>query len=385
MDFEFTPEEKAYQQELCDFLKKEVNEGVIAETCSMQGMGPYSRELLLKLGERRLLAPSWPKQYGGRGLSHVAQYIMLDEMSYHMAPYPLDGIVIGPSILRFGSDRQKEKYLPRIASGQIEFALGYTEPQAGSDLASLEIRAVENGDEYVISGQKVFNTEAHYADYHWLAARTDVTVPKHRGLSLFIVDLKSPSITIRPLITMAGLRTNEVFYDNMRVPKDDLVGEKNQGWNYIMTALNFERTLAIGDIKEPFDKMVEYVLEAKQHDNTSADTSWVWDKLAQLSIELHIGRLLIYRVACMLNKGAPVVYESSLAKVFICEMRRRLFSAAMQILGPYGQLSEGSKLVPLGGRILRNYLDSPRWNIVAGTSEVQRNIIALRGLGLPRE
>lgn len=385
MDFELTPEEKAYQKEVCEFLKREANEGVVAETESMQGLGPYGRELLRKLGQRRLLAPSWPEKYGGRGLTSVTQVIMFDEMAYHQAPWPLDGLVIGPTLLRFGSDKQKDKYLPSIARGEIEFALGYTEPQAGSDLAAVELRAVANGDEYILNGQKTFNTEAHYADYHWLLVRTDTSVPKHKGMSMFIVDLKSPGITIHPLKTSAGLRTNEVFYDDVRVPKENIVGEENRGWDYVTRALGFERIMWTGDIKHRFDELVKYILDEKGYDNIGAENPWILDELAELDIKIHIARLLGYKPASMLDEGLPITYESSVTKVYVTETRKHLFSVAMQILGLYGQLSEGSKWAPLDGMVQREYLDTCRWTIVAGSSEIQRHIIALRGLGLPRK
>ena len=385
MDFELTPEEKAYQKELSEFLTREVNEGVVAETESMQGIGPYSWELLHKLGERRLLAPSWPEKYGGRGLTYVAQAITADEMSYHRGPWPLDGLVIGPTLLRLGTDSQKEKYLIGIARGEIEFALGYTEPEAGSDVASVALRAVENENEYILNGQKVFNTEAHYADYHWLLVRTDTSVPKHKGMSMFIVDLKSPGITIRPLKTSAGLRTNEVFYEEVRVPKENLVGEKNRGWDVTMSALGSERIMWTGDIKLRFEQLVEYLLEEKRYKDIQAENPGLLDELAEVDIKLHIGRLLAYKAAFMGDKGLFSVYEGPLSKVYVTEARRQLFSVAMQILGLYGGLCQGSKWAPLDGMVQREYLDSCRWNIVAGTSEIQRLIIALRGLELPRK
>jgi len=386
MDFDLTPEEKAYQEELCEFLKREVNEGVTAETESLQGLGPYGRELLRKLGERRLLAPSWPEKYGGRGLTYVAQAITGDEMSYHRGPWPLDGLVIGPTLSRFGTDSQKDKYLTGIARGEIEFALGYSEPEAGSDVASVALRAVENENEYILNGQKVFNTEAHYADYHWLLVRTDTSVSKHRGMSMLIVDLKSPGITIRPMKTSAGVRTNEVFYEDVRVPKENLVGEKNQGWGITMSALGSERVMWSGDVKQRFDKLMEYLLEEKRSDDIFwAENPSLLDELAELDIKLHIGRLLAYKAASMGDRGLVPTYEASLSKVYITEARQHLFNVAMKMLGLYGQLSEGSKWAPLNGMVPREYLDSCRWNIVGGTSEIQRLIIALRGLELPRK
>ena len=384
MDFEFTPEEKAFQSEICEFLEREMNEKVVAETESLQGMGPYGRELVRKMGERRLLAPSWPEEYGGRGLSHVTQGIMFDEMGYVKAPWPLDAIVIGPTLMRFGTDEQKRKYLPGMAGGELDFALGYTEPQAGSDLASIRLEAVEDGEYYIINGQKVFNTESHYSDYHWLLARTDPDAPKHKGLSMFIVDLKSPGITISPLYTMAGLRTNEVFYEDVRVPKENLVGEKNLGWIYAGSALGFERIMWTGDLQERFDTIVNYLKDEIGLDTVREEQPWVLDELADLNIRLHIAQLLGYRAASMLDHGQTVTYESSLSKLYVTETRRKLFNVAMEIVGHYGELCQGSKGAVLGGIIQREYLDTCRWTIVAGTSEIQRLVLA-RALGMPRK
>ena len=239
MNFRFSPDEERFRQEVRAFLDKEVTEGVLQEIDSGQGFGPHSWELLRKLGAKGWLTPSWPKEYGGLGLSHIYRFIIQEELDYYGGLFigrSTGASIAGPTILLYGSEEQKKEYLPRIARGEIEFALGYTEPQAGSDLAALEIRAVEDGEDYVMNGQKCFNTRSHFAQYHWLAARTDPNAPRHRGISLFIVDLSSPGITIRPMWTVGGTRTNEVFYDSVRVPKGNLVGEKNRGFYHIATA-----------------------------------------------------------------------------------------------------------------------------------------------------
>ena len=384
MNFEFTQEEKAFEEEIREFLEREMNEKVVAETESLQGMGPHGKELILKMGARRLLAPAWPEEYGGRGLSHVTQGIMFDEMGYVKAPWPLDAIVIGPTLMRFGTEEQKRKYLPGMASGEMDFALGYTEPQAGSDLASIRLRGVEDGDSYIINGQKVFNTESHYSDYHWLLVRTDPDAPKHKGLSMFIVDLKTPGITIRPLYTSAGLRTNEVFYEDVRVPKENLVGEKNKGWVYAGSALGFERIMWTGDLQGRFDKIVSYVMDKIGIDAVCEEQPWILDELADLNIRLHIARMLGYRAASMLDHGQTVTYESSLSKLYVTETRRKLFKVAMEIVGHYGEISEDSEGAVFNGIIQREYLDTCRWTIVAGTSEIQRLVLA-RALGMPRK
>lgn len=384
MDFELTPEEKAFQKEIRQFMEKECNEKVVAETESMLGEGPYSKEFLRKMGARRLLAPAWPEEYGGRGMGFMAETIKVDELTYHRGPFPLDGVEIGNTILLCGNEEQKKRFLPGIARGEIEFALGYTEPNAGSDIASVQFRAVDNGDEFILNGQKIYNTEAHFSDYHWLLTRTDPSAEKkHRGLTLLIVDLKSPGITIRPLITSAGLRTNEVFYEDVHVPKANMVGEKNGGWGVIMASLyGGMGGGSSGASRFRFETLVKYLVEEKNE--ILADNPWIPDALAELDIKLHLIDLLGFKASSMSDLGLSTPYDGPVSHLFGSESRRHFFNVAMQILGPYGQLAEGSKWAPLKGIFLREFMDAARWTIVHGSSEIQRLVIATRGLGLPR-
>jgi len=316
------------------------------------------------------------------------EFILVTELARRGAHVPNDiaRLMGGPTILRHGSEELKEEFLPRIARGEIEFALGYTEPQAGSDLASLEMRAVEDGDDYVMNGQKMFNTECHYADYHWLAARTDPDAPKHRGISLFVVDMNSPGITIRPLWTMSGERTNEVFYDNVRVPKRRMVGEKNRGFYYIITALNHER-LTVYTIERLYpilNGLIQYAKETKHNGKPLAEDPMVRRKLAQMAIDFEVGRMIEYQAYYMICEGRELDYQSGIAKVFSSELQQRLMNVGTQILGQYGQLQEDSKWAPLKGKIEREYRASYLTTLGGGSSEIIRNIIAQRGLDLPR-
>ena len=403
MDFGFTPEEEKLRQEVRDLLKKEVTTELIAEVAEYSGgAGPaFGRKLLRKLGERGWLCPTWPKEYGGINSSEMVGFIIRDEMTYAGAPVSLVGATMaGPTILRFGSDELKREYLPRLARGEIDMALGYTEPQAGSDLAALELRAddkseaaimergevnaEEKGDYFLLNGQKMFNTHAHFVEYHWLGARTDPSNPKrHRGISLMVVDLQSPGITIRNMTTIAGWKTNEVFYDNVKVPKKNLVGEKNRGFYYIMTALDFERMFPVGGFQRILDELVEYAKKTKCDGKLLSDDPIIHQKLAEMAIELEAARLLYYQLAYILDKGEVPNYQSSMQKMFATETAHRLADVATQIMGPLGQLQRGSKWVPLNGEAELHY----RWGFIetvyAGTSEIMRNIIALRGLGLP--
>jgi len=387
MDFELNPEDKAFQKEIREFLDKECNEHVVAEVDSMLGEGPYSKELLRKMGARKLLTPTWPLEYGGRAMGHMAESIKVDEITLHHAPFPLDGVEIGNSLLMVGNEEQKKRFLPGIAKGEIEFALGYSEPNAGSDVASVQLRSVEDGDHFILNGQKIYNTEAHFSDYHWLLTRSDPNaVKKHRGLTLFMVDLKSPGITIRPLITMAGLRTNEVFYEDVKVPKANMVGEKNGGWAVLMSALyggGGGGSLSSGT-KKVIDTLVKYVLTEKRD---TEDNEWIPDAMAELYIKTQVGELMGLRATGFADLKVMPLYGGggAASRLLGGDTRRLLYKTAMQILGPYGQLAKDSKWAQLHGEILREYMDAPRWTIVHGSQEIQKLNIATRSLGLPRK
>jgi len=387
MDFELNPEEKAFQKEIREFLDKECNENVVAETLSLQGAGPYSKELLLKMGAQKLLAPRWPVKYGGRGLGAMCEVIKVDEINSHHAPFPLDGVEIGNSLIMVGTEEQKDKYLPPVASGEIDIALGYTEPDAGSDVASVQLYAEDHGDHFILNGQKIYNSEAHVCEYHWLLTRTDRNAEKkHRGLSMFIVDLSSPGITLRPLITSGGLRTNEVFYEDVKVPRENLVGEKNGGWKVIMSALYGAVAgggMATGT-KNVINKLVKYVLEEKQD---ADENPWIPEAMADLYIRTHVAETAGMRATAFGDLGVtnlPYGGGGAASRLLGSESRRVLYNTAMQILGPYGQLTKNSKYAPFDGEILKEYMDAPRLTIVHGSVEIQKLNIA-RSMGLPRQ
>lgn len=390
MEFKFTKEEEEFRQEIRQFFQSqsELIEKVRQEADSGAGWGQWTWEFMQKTGAKGYLAPSWPKEYGGLGSSHMKRYIVSEEMGYFVGRAAL-GIGVGmagPVILMVGSEEQKKTYLPRIAGGEIEFALGYTEPEAGSDLASLEIRAARDGDYYIMNGQKVFSTAAHYAQYHWLAARTDPDAAKHRGISMFIVDLDSPGITIRPYITIGKMRTNEVSYDDVKVPNDRLVGEENRGWKYLVTALSFERTWFAGENMYDFDQILDYIRNTEYNGKPLADDPVVRQDIAQIATELEVNRLYGLRVACMLNRGNVPTYEAAMAKMFGSEMEYRMINIWMKLLSLYGPLDVGSKYAVRDGRPFQRYsVGATRDLLTRGTSEIMRNIIATLGLDLPRE
>ncbi|MBW1887171.1 MAG: acyl-CoA dehydrogenase family protein [Deltaproteobacteria bacterium] len=383
MDFNFTPEEEKFRKEVRDFFIQE--EKVVAEATkewdSGLGYGPNCWKILKKIGSKGWLCPTWPKEYGGLELSYMYRYVLMEEMQYFLNIYSTVGAgMAGPVIMKHGSEEQKKAFLIPIARGEIEFALGYTEPQAGSDLAALAIKAEDKGDYFLMNGSKIFNTRAHYAQYHWLGARTEVTKPKYKGISLFVVDLKTPGITIRPIWTVGATRTNEVFYDNVQVPKTALVGEVNRGFYYILEALDYERISTVTGLERDFQEIVEYVKRiGKGRDPI------IRQKLANLAIEINSAKLLALRVAWMLNKRQVPNYEAAMLKLLVSETEQRLVNTAMQIFGLYGQIQEGSRWAQLNGKYERIYRDSLESLITRGTSEIMRNVIAGRGLGLPRD
>lgn len=387
MDFGFKEEEEKIVKQVRKFLQSEVTPELVNETLDLGLIygGQEGRRFVKKFAAKGWLTPNWPKEYGGLDTPEMVTYMIRDELAYAMVPTIFIGAhMAGPAILRVGSEEMKKEYLPSISRGETEFALGYTEPDAGSDLAGLNMHVDDMGDHFLMNGQKTFNTHCHVADYHWLAARTDLNAPKHKGISLFIVDLKSPGITINPMITMAGWRTNEVFYENVKVPKRNLVGEKNQGFYYVMTALDFERMAPPGTYRRLNEEIIEYAKETVVDGRPLSKNPLIRQKLAETSIELEVCKLLYYQLPYMLDKGVVPNYQSSMEKMFVTEVWQRVASTGMEVLGLYGQLKRESKWAPLGGKVGFFYRSSIVETLYGGTSEIMRNIIATRGLNLPR-
>ena len=391
MDFDFTEEQKEFRQEVNEFLDKEVTEGVVEESNSSMGYGPHSWDLQRKLGAKGWLAPSFPKEYGGLGLSHVYRFIVHQELDYRNALSVIPGVglvgvdMAGPMILHHGSEELRKEFLLRIARGEIEFALGYTEPNAGSDLSRIAMRAVEDGDDFIITGQKTFNTHCHFSQYHWLAARTDPDAPAHKGISMFIVDLKTPGISINPMWEMSDMRTNEVFYDEVRVPKRYLVGEKNQGWYYMVSALNLERLISVRNLDRSIEKLAAYTKNTLINGIPLSKDPLVRQKLAEMVIEISVARNLVRYITWLQDQEIIPNYETAILKVFASELNQRVARAGLDILGLYGQLREDSKYSVLNGMMERHFRGSFLMTIGGGASEIMRSMIAIRGLGLPRE
>lgn len=389
MEFRFTVEEEKFRQEILNFLEREATPEAVVEQRELYRQFnqwvPLTGKVIRKMGEKGWLVPHWPKEYGGLGMSNTATFIVHDEMAYaHLPDIFMGALWAGPTLMKYGSEELKEEFLLPLARGEVEFAVAYTEPEAGCDVANLQIRAVDKGDYFLVNGQKMFISAARDGRYAWLGARTDWENPqKHKGISILIVDLKSQGITIRPMQTIGDWANNEVFFDDVKIPKRNLMGQLNRGFYYMMTALDYERMFPVGWWRRIFDDLIAYVKEAKRDGKPLGQYPLIRQKLAQIAIELELARLLYYRISYLLDKGGVPAYESSMEKLFTSELTQRLSNVGMQVLGLYGQLKRDTKWAPLEGEIELHYRRTVCETIAAGTSEIQRNIIAQRGLGLP--
>ena len=388
-----TEEQKKFRQEVGEWLDKNISPELIKGTNEIRVTAyiPGAHEFAVKLGTKGWLVPEWPKEYGGAGLPTGYRAIVAEEIGKRVLFGPgflggLTGGVQGPTIMSAGTPEQKKEWLPKIAAG-AQFALGYTEPNAGTDLASLGIRGVKDGNDYILNGSKMFSTGAHFARYHWLAVRTNPELPKHKGVSMIIADLQSPGVTITQLTTIAGERTNEVFYDNVRVPQTNRIGPEGEGWSIIRMALTAER----GDLGTfPWPKilvndLIQYAKETMRNGKPLSEDPFVRQNLAQLATEVNILRLYNYRVGWMVEKGLDVSWASSMVKIFESELSQRIANQGMTIMGLYGQLEPGSKYAQLKGNFELAYRAMVVRSFGGGSNLRLRNDIATRGMGLPRE
>jgi alkylation response protein AidB-like acyl-CoA dehydrogenase len=402
MDFRDNPEETGFRQEVKTFLKNELPErfrGIAAGGMMGGGEGGGDvrsrfeelREWREKLAKKGWVAPAWPKEYGGAGLTVMQQFIMNEEFAEARAPQVggMGTSMIGPTLIIHGNEEQKKEHLGRILSGEVQWCQGFSEPGSGSDLASLQTRAVRDGDDYVINGQKIWTSGAQYAHWMFMLARTDPDAPKHKGISYFLVDMKSPGVTVRPLVNLANAAFfNEVFFDNVRVPASNLVGEENRGWYIGTTTLDFERS-SIGSsvgMRQQVDNLIRFAQEHEaDHQSSAGWNSSVKYELSDRLVETTIAKMLSYRVVTMQAKGLVPNYEASMTKLFASELNQRIARTGMKVTGLYGQLLSGSAQAAAKGRYGGAYMQTLASTIAGGTSEIQRNIIAQRGLGLPRD
>ncbi len=386
MNFSWDPELEQFKQQVRRFAQQQsadlpptTGEGEDTST------NEHLRAIKQDMDDRGWARQAWPVEYGGGGKSPWYQYVLVEELSYY--GIPMTDISIGsvlPAIMNHGTEEQKKKYVPAILDGKVTFAIGYSEPNAGTDLASLETRATRDGDDWVINGQKLWTSGAHMSTHLWLAARTDPNAPKHRGISMFILPLNTPGISVRPIFTMGGGRTNETFYEDVRVPGDSLIGEEGRGWYTVANALDHERvTIApLGGLVCLYDQLIDYL--KKEKPELLKDRA-VGLRLAELKLDLHVQRALKLKNAAIIAAGGTPTMEASMTKVWSSELKYRLNSMAMDLLGRYGaQSRESGDVAPVDGIFDSGYRNSPVTRFGGGTNEVQRNIIAQRGLGLPR-
>ncbi len=345
------------------------------------------REFIAALAERGWLGMSWPVEYGGAALSGIYDFMLTEALARRGLPQPGKGVgMVGKTIIRNGSAELKERFLPRIIRGEIEFAVGYSEPEAGSDAANMQLRAEHVGDHWLLNGTKMWTTSAHFADWYWLGARTDPDAPRHRGITLFLIPMDSLGLEVTPIMTMGDERTNQVFFDKVRVDDDCVVGELNRGWTYICEALDLERfaMMPMGPLETKAAALFDWAREATREGRPIAEDPRARRQLALVATDLQVARALQKRVlAAALGDTVPTV-ESSQYKLFMNEAGQRVADTALDLAGVAGQLRVGQRHTPQDGRFERSYRYTVVDTIGGGTSEIQKNIIATRALGLPR-
>ena len=383
MEFREKPAIAAFREEVRSWINNDLNEDERSvEAPGVTADESYKRILAVrkKLSDKGWAAPAWPKEYGGMGATFRQQAVFNEELSYHRVPGPdFIGInYVGPTLMLYGTDEQKQRFLPAILAGEEKWCQGYSEPGSGSDLASLQTRAVVDGDDFVVNGQKIWTSGAHRADWIFLLTRTDPDAPKHRGISYLLADMRSPGITVRPLVNMAGSHEfNEVFFEDLRIPRAQLVGEMNRGWYVGMATMDFERS-AIGGVAGNRRDLEDLVEEVKARPGRVSDANR--NEVADRRIEIEVTRLLSLRIIGIQESGNVPNHEASIAKLFTTELNQRIARTALHILGMDGQ----SPRQHSHSRWTQQYLRTVSATIAGGTSEIQRNIIATRGLGLPR-
>jgi hypothetical protein len=395
MNFRLSESEERLRAEACRFLTKELGTTHTSEPRPMPPGYMSARDFERKLGERGWLALSWPPEYGGGGRPVAEQFIVEEEVALHGGPASdaIARVIVAPLLMTRGSEEQKRRYLPPLARGEITFCLGYTEPEAGSDLASLQTRAVADGDDYVITGRKLYTSGADDSDYCWLAARTDPAAHKHAGLSVLIVPMQSPGVEVGPLLNLLDEEWfNEVPFDGVRVPRGELVGGENQGWGVLTSALGVERITIYRAFVHM--RMLRSLVRQAKGDRDSQrslrqaqgrlwDDSRVRQRLAALAADFEVARLLLWRAIGLHERGEKFPAQAAMVKLFNTELAQRLYTTGIEMMGPYAAVMAGRRAL-WEGALPHGYVSSVQETIGAGSSEVQREIIALRGLGLPR-
>lgn len=385
MHIAYTPEQLMLRDELRKYYEGLLTEDVRAELHREMGCGPTTRAIVKQMAADGWLGIGWPTEYGGQGRDQFDQFIFYDESMRSGAPVPMLTInTVGPTIMQFGTDEQKARFLPGILAGDLHFCIGYSEPEAGTDLASLRTAAVRDGDEWVVNGTKMWTSLASDADYCWLAARTDPEAPKHKGISILAIDMSSPGITVNPLHLMSTHDVNETVWSDVRVPDANLVGGEGGGWNLIVNQLNHERVtlLSPGLLEQAYMEVRQWAQQTSGVDGKRImDAEWVQVNLAKVHAGLEFLRLLNWKVAA----GDEMdVAQASTVKTFGSEFFVEAFRMLMEVLGPRGYLHRDSVGTVLRGRLEMYYRSLLILTFGGGTNEIQRDLIAVFGLGMPR-
>ncbi|OBK71166.1 acyl-CoA dehydrogenase family protein [Mycobacterium sp. 1274761.0] len=385
MDFDYTTEQEQLRKDYRERLEAVMTPERRKAVAGLTEGGAAMIECRKALGAAGLLGVAWPTEYGGHGLTALEQYIFGEEARRVNAPLPMITLnTVGPTLIQYGTEEQKQKFLPAILRGEVDFAIGYSEPGAGSDLASLRTTAVRDGNEFVINGAKMFTSGAEFADYIWLAARTDPEAKKHKGITLFMVPTDSPGYSWKPLKTMPGVQTYYTFYDDVRVPESAIVLGENQGWKLVTNQLNLERAALgnLGALEPLFVKTLEWARTTPLDDGVVIDAPWVQQALARVEAQVAAYRLLNLRVNTNMGSGALGMGEASAAKVFGTELTQQVARELLDIVGQAGTL-KGS-IAPLRGELESAYRLAVINTFGGGANELQRDIIAMAGLGMPR-
>lgn len=388
MELDFTSEERRFRDELREYVGKLMTDELVAElSVHREGGGPEFRKAMKKMGDDGLLGLAWPKEYGGQERTTIEQFIFADEIQ--AAGFPLPFLTlnsIGPMVREYGTEAQKQEFCSRILAGEMFVSVGYSEPGAGTDLASLRTTAVRDGDEWVINGQKMWTSLAEYADYVWLAARTDPDpARKHKGLSIFLVPTSAAGYERQTIRTVGGVSTNATFYDDVRVPAENLIGGENKGWGLITGQLNHERIslMTVGMMRRNLDNVTRWARETFVDGAAVIEKDWVQHNLARVYAKMEVLRLMNWKQAWAMGKGQPDMAASSAIKVYGSELSMEAYRALLEVLGAVGIVAEGSPESVLKGRIESAYRNCLILTFGGGTNEIQRDIIAMAGLGLP--
>lgn len=388
MHLEYTPEQVELRQQLRAYFRSLFSEELYQELDETEGGGPLYLQALEQMGKDGWLGLGWPEEYGGQNRSAIDQFIFSDEVQRACFPIPLLTLnTVGPTIMSHGTQEQKDHFLPLILKGKVHFSIGYTEPSAGTDLASLKTKAVEDGEHYVVSGQKVYTSQAHYCDYLWLACRTDPQLAKHKGISILIVDKNLPGVQFTPIHALGENKVFTTYLEDVRVPKSMVVGGLNNGWKLITSQLNHERValFPVGLMERFYEETKEWAQEtAAPEGGKIIDRSWVQMNLADVYRGLDILRLFNWRQAWNIEQGALPAQEASAVKVYGSEFYVRANQQLMEILGSAGPLHGDSKAVQFQGRLEKFYRSTLVLTFGGGANEVQRDIISMAGLRMPR-